>query len=456
MSKKIAAIVMALTLAASLTACGSSLTGKTQTASSASSSTVTSVSLPEESSESSTVSGSLSITAETTSQEPIASLGEEETSQEEMSVSSAASAQEEVVAVANMVSGGVIDTTDLFSNRDLRQTADLSEATSLTVSDGQTLTINTEGVYVISGTAENATIVVEAGDEDKVQLVLDGLTVTNEDFPVIYVKNADKVFITTTQGSENTLSVTGSFTADGDTNTDAVIFSRDDLVLNGLGTLNISSSDNGIACKDDLKVTGGTVNISCVADGIEVNDSFSMADGTVNIATYKDGIHAENDEDATQGTVYVCGGSLNISAGDDAVHGTSYVQIDGGALNLSAAEGIEGTYIQVNGGDVNIEASDDGINAAWKSNASTPTVEINDGTLTIVMGQGDTDGIDSNGNLIINGGTIDVTGQSPFDYDGQAQYNGGTLIVNGSQTDSITNQMMGGGMGGFGGGRGGR
>ena len=357
---------------------------------------------------------------------------------------------------SSIVEVSTLSVADLFSDRDLAQTADTANAKEIALKSGEDITITEEGTYVISGTAENAAIVVEAGDEDKVQLVLDGLTVTNEDFPVIYVKNADKVFITTTQGSENTLSVTGSFTADGDTNTDAVIFSRDDLVLNGLGTLNISSSDNGIACKDDLKVTGGTVNISCVADGIEVNDSFSMADGTVNIATYKDGIHAENDEDATQGTVYVCGGSLNISAGDDAVHGTSYVQIDGGALNLSAAEGIEGTYIQVNGGDVNIEASDDGINAAWKSNASTPTVEINDGTLTIVMGQGDTDGIDSNGNLIINGGTIDVTGQSPFDYDGQAQYNGGTLIVNGSQTDSITNQMMGGGMGGFGGGRGGR
>ena len=452
MSKKIAAILMALTLTVSMGACGS-LLNKTESKTAASGAATSASSTVQETSiATGTVSGGV------TSEEPIASLGEEETSQEEMSVStpSSSAAQEEVVAVANMVSGGVIDTTDLFSNRDLRQTADLSEATAITVADGQTVSITSEGVYVISGTAENATIVVEVGDEEKVQLVLDGVSITNEDFPAIYVKNADKVFITTTQGSENTLTVTGSFTADGETNTDAVIFSRDDLVFNGLGTLNISSTDNGIACKDDLKVTGGTLNISAVADGIEVNDSFSMADGTVNIATDKDGIHAENDEDTTQGTVYICGGTLNVSASDDGVHGTSYVQIDGGALNLSAAEGIEGTYIQINGGDITIQASDDGINAAYKSNVSTPTVEINDGNITITMGQGDTDGIDSNGNLIINGGTIDVTGQSPFDYDGQAQYNGGTLIVNGSQTNSITNQMMGGGMGGFGGGRGGR
>ena len=74
---------------------------------------------------------------------------------------------------------------------------------------------------------------------------------------------------------------------------------------------------------------------------------------------------------------------------------------------------------------------------------------MNDGSLTIQMGAGDTDAIDANGNIIINGGTIDITAQSPFDYDGTAELNGGTLIVNGEETDSITNQMMGGGMGGL-------
>ena len=71
------------------------------------------------------------------------------------------------------------------------------------------------------------------------------------------------------------------------------------------------------------------------------------------------------------------------------------------------------------------------------------------------MAQGDTDGVDSNGNLYINGGTISVNAQSPFDYDGEAQHNGGTIIVNGTETDQITNQMMGGGMMGGPGGMGG-
>ena len=110
--------------------------------------------------------------------------------------------------------------------------------------------------------------------------------------------------------------------------------------------------------------------------------------------------------------------------------------------------------IRINDGTIQIAASDDGVNAARKSSACTPTVEINGGSLTIVMGAGDTDGVDSNGDLIINGGTVDVTGSSAFDYDGTAQYNGGTIIVNGRQVSSIPNQMMGGMPGGFGGGKG--
>lgn len=338
-----------------------------------------------------------------------------------------------------------LTTAELFTSRDLEQTADLSEAQGVTVSDGETVTIKTGGVYVITGTASNAQILVNTSDDEKVQLVLDGVSITNESIPAIYVQNADKVFVTTTD-SENTLTVTGTFTADGDTNTDAVIFSRDDVVLNGTGTLNISSTENGISSKDDLKVTGGTINITCTADALEANDSVVIADGTISIKTGKDGIHAENDEDNTVGYVYIAGGTITIDAADDAIHATTIAQIDGGTLNITAAEGIEGTWIQINDGTINIEASDDGINAGQKSDFTTPTIEFNGGTTTINMGSGDTDAVDSNGHLLINGGTIDITAQSAFDYDGSGQFNGGTLIVNGTETTTLTNSMMGGGM----------
>ena len=145
-----------------------------------------------------------------------------------------------------------------------------------------------------------------------------------------------------------------------------------------------------------------------------------------------------------------------MSVGDDGIHAVSLVQIDGGTFTISAAECMEGTYIRINDGTFDLSSWDDGINAARKSSAySTPTVEINGGTINITMSAGDTDGIDSNGDIIVNGGTISVSGNSTFDYDGTAQLNGGTIYCNGQQVTEIPNQMMGGrgGMGDFGGGR---
>lgn len=348
---------------------------------------------------------------------------------------------------------GIIDTTNIFTKRDLIQTADTSSAKTLEVSDGQTLKITEEGVYVIKGTAKNCTIRVEADDTAKVQLVLDGVSITNDSTPAIYVVSADKCFVTT--GADSTLSVTGAFTADGETNTDAVIFSKDDLVLNGTAALTINSAQgNGVTGKDDVKVTGGTYNITSALDSIEANDSIAIYDGTFTINSSKDGLHSENSDDDTKGYVYIHGGTFTINAKSDAVQAVTYLQVDGGTFKLTAAEGFEATSIQINDGTIEISASDDGINGAQKSKSiGTPNIEINGGKLTIVMGQGDTDAIDCNGNITVNGGTIDITAQmSSFDYDGTATYNGGTIIINGQEVNSIPQSMMGGGgMGGRGG-----
>ncbi|MBQ1372253.1 MAG: carbohydrate-binding domain-containing protein, partial [Oscillospiraceae bacterium] len=288
-------------------------------------------------------------------------------------------------------SDGGAEQSEFFSQRDLEQSPDLSEAERLSVQDGTDITLRTEGVYILEGSAKNVTIYVEAGDEDKVQLVLQGLQVENDSFPVIYVKNADKVFVTTAADSENSLSVTGTFTADGSTNTDAVIFSRDDLVLNGLGTLTIRSTDNGISSKDGLKLTGGALTVQAQGHGLEANDTILLADGTISITAKQDGLHAENNDDSREGHIYIFGGTLTVNAGDDGLHAVSIVQIAGGSLNITAAEGIEGTWVQLNEGSVTIQASDDGINGTKKSTSYTTCVEINGGTLDITMGQGDTD-----------------------------------------------------------------
>ena len=340
---------------------------------------------------------------------------------------------------------------EIFTDRDLKQTAELEGAEMITLTSNQDISVTKEGVYVLSGDASNVTVTVDAGDEDKIQIVLDGVSVTNDKRPVIYVKSADKVFVTTTE-SENTLEVTGEFEADGDTNTDAVIFSKDDLVLNGLGTLSISSSDNAVSSKDTLKITGGKVNINCSGNAFEAHDAIEIADGTITVTQCNDGLHAEDSDDDSIGAVYISGGTFNIKAEDDAIHATTTIDIKGGSFTLEAGECIEGTYIRIDDGKIDITASDDGINAAAKSGQYTPTFEMNGGEITIKMGAGDTDGIDSNGNIVINGGTINVTGQSTFDYDGKAEYNGGTIIENGVETNSISNQQFGPGGKGPGGG----
>ena len=357
---------------------------------------------------------------------------------------------------ANVSTDGAIDASTLFSDRDLRQTAELTEAVNYTVSDGSDITISAAGVYVLTGSAKNVTVYVETGSNDKVQLVLDGLELVNDDFPAIYVKKTDKVFITTAENSENSLSVTGSFRADGTTNTDGVIFSRDDLVFNGLGSLRIESSDNGVCGKDSVKVTGGTITVSAADCALEANDLFAMSDGTVTLSATNDGLHVENDDEDAKGHVYIGGGSLSISVKDDGVHALSIVQIDGGSLDITAAEGIEGTWIQINDGTINISATDDGINGANKSSAFSARVELNGGTVSVNMGPGDTDGIDSNGDLLITGGTISVNAQSAFDWDGTLTWTGGAVSVNGTEVTEITNQFGAtGGFGGPGGGRGG-
>ena len=346
-------------------------------------------------------------------------------------------------------SGSIIDTSSLFTDRDLEQTADTANATEITVKSGEDITISEEGVYVISGTATDCTITVDADSAAKVQLVLDGVSITNADAPAIYVLSADKVFVTTASGSSNELTTTGEFAAIGDvTNIDGVIFAKDDLVLNGQGTLTINSSASGVVGKDDVKITGSTYNITATEHGIQGKDSVAIADGTFNITAGTDAIHAKNDEDLTLGYAYIAGGTFNLNGASDGIEGYAVVQIDGGDITIDSQEGIEGTYIQINGGTIDVTATDDGINASDKSSEYDIVLEINGGDVSVNMASGDTDALDSNGSLFITGGTVNITAQSAFDYVANASMTGGTVTVNGQQVSEITASMMGGGMGG--------
>ena len=386
---------------------------------------------------------------------------------ENTSVKTEMTVEEMQAAIDEAMSDAAIDITDMFTKRDLAGTYDESEAVKITLS-GKTaacnssnvqiedgvVTIKAAGVYVLSGTLTDGTIVVDAGDDDKVQLVLDGVSIMAADYAAIYAKNADKVFVTLAEGAGNSLTVSGDYVQTDDNNVDAVIFAKCDLTLNGTGSLTVKDNmGHGIVSKDDLVVTGGTYTIYSQDHCLNGKDSVRIADGTFNLSCDEDGIHAGND-DQQDGYVYIEGGDINISVGDDALHAEGLLIITGGEIDVSkSCEGVEGYKILVTGGDIDVVSSDDGFNAAGGSSGSgynhdgfgggpgmggvymdadsDAYIFITGGTINI---NADGDGIDSNGCIGITGGSVYVLGPSDngngaMDYGICAAITGGEIVA---------------------------
>lgn len=224
---------------------------------------------------------------------------------------------------------------------DESETNETENAASGVYISGNIITITKEGTYVLSGALSEGQIVVDA-DSAKVQLVLDNADITCASSAAIYVKNADKAFITLAEGSENILMNTAEYEEIDDNNIDAVIFSKDDLTLNGKGTLTINSEyGHGIVSKDDLKLVGGTYNITAENHALSGKDSVRIADGTYNLTSGKDGIHSENADDDEKGFVYIASGDFTIESTGDGIDASYVVQIDDGAFDITAGGGAE-------------------------------------------------------------------------------------------------------------------
>ena len=247
-----------------------------------------------------------------------------------------------------------------------------SDTNDTTASSCTTVTISEAGTYILSGSASNAQVIIDADKETKIQLVLDDLTLSCESSAPIYVRKADKVFITLADGSSLTLSTTGKFVAIDDNNIDAVIFSKDDLTLNGSGSLTINSPyGHGIVSKDDLVVTSGTYTMTCAKHGLSGKDSVRILDGTFDLTVTKDGIHASNDDDENLGYIYIAGGTFTINSDDDGMHADSTLYIEDGTIDIQKSyEGLKGQTITILDGDIDIVSSDDGINAANGSDSN--------------------------------------------------------------------------------------
>ncbi|MBO4358262.1 MAG: carbohydrate-binding domain-containing protein, partial [Erysipelotrichaceae bacterium] len=331
-----------------------------------------------------------------------------------------------------------------------------ADQVQITLSEGSVNTITDSGTYTQIDSNEvdaliyskadlliNGTGTLNLGSSDNHGIVSkDDLIITggtyNIDVAGVGMKGKDCLKIS----DGNFTIVSGKDAMKSDNQTDAY---RGYVYITG-GTFDITAGGDGIYGYNLVNIEGGSFNIETYSGsdadsykGIKSDCEIVISGGGFDIETVDDGIH-------TNGNILITGGEIDITSKDDAIHADGLVQIDDGTIVISAAEGIEGTYVLINGGNVDIKATDDGINAAQKSNEYTPTFELNGGYLTISMGQGDTDGVDSNGYIYINDGTIDITAQFPFDYDKGAEHNGGTIIVNGVETEEITNQFGTGGM----------
>ena len=249
---------------------------------------------------------------------------------------------------------GILDSSDMFTNRDKEIGYDEESAIAINLSDGastadsdsvvidgDTITIAEEGTYILSGSLTNGQIVVKA-ENAKVQLVLDNADISCETSAAIYVKAADKVFITTTDGSTNTVCTSGEFEAIDDNNIDAAIFSKSDLTLNGAGSLEVTCENgHGIVSKDDLVITSGEYVVDAGKHALSGKDSVRIAGGTFDLTAGRDGIHSENTDEEEKGFVYIENGSFTITSDGDGIDASYVVEIVDGSFDITAGGGYE-------------------------------------------------------------------------------------------------------------------
>ncbi len=389
---------------------------------------------------------------------------------------------------SNSTSSNVDDSSsddEMFTARDKEIGYDESECETITLADnastsslksvkidGNTITVSEEGTYIVSGTLSDGQIIIDGDKSEKIRLILDGVTMNSNTSAPIYVKQTDKLFITLAENSKNVLTNNKKFTADGDNNVDAVIFSKDDITLNGNGSLEITTNcGHGIVSKDDLKITSGTYSITSSSHALDGKDSVRIASGTFTLNSDKDGIHSENADDTSLGFIYIAGGTFKITSDGDGMDAAAYLTIldcnatvksGGGASNAekkqeefgqmsntssstdsdtASAKGIKANgNLTISGGTFSLDCADDAVH----SNAD---ISISNGNLTIATGD---DGVHADSSLKISGGTINVT-ESYEGIEGlEITVSGGTISV--VSSDDGLNAAVGNDSSGYGGG----
>ncbi len=248
-----------------------------------------------------------------------------------------------------------VEESEMFTERDYRTEYDENASVKISLNgdsiscdsdavkiSGTTVTILDEGTFVISGTLNNGMIIVNAGEKDKPQIVFDGVSITSKTSAPLYILEADKVFVTLAEGTENSLENGGEFEAIDDNNIDGAVFSKQDLTFNGSGSLMVTSpADHGIVCKDDLVFTGGTYTVNSASHGLDVNDSVRVTNTSISIDAGKDGIHVENEEDLEKGFFYGADGNFTIEAEGDGISAGAYLKVKDGTYAIVSGGGSE-------------------------------------------------------------------------------------------------------------------
>lgn len=365
-------------------------------------------------------------------------------------------------------------TASYFEASDLTATYDESKAskislqgTTATVSgdgvtvNGSTVEITKAGTYIVEGTASKVQLKVAAGKEDEVQIVFKNATLKNTEAPLL-VDTAKKVILTLADGTKNEVADESTSTVKG------AIYSDSDLTINGKGSLTVTgAASNAIKSKDGIRIVDATVTTTAKKHGVAVNDFVNVSGATLNLSADEDGIHSDNEDDVLLGNIYLTNTNITVNAGDDGINASNTMLIDEGATIdvQKSEEGLEARLIHQVGGTVTVKSSDDGLNAKdWTLESSegqgpgqqTKTVKaeaanvknlnqagevkivIDGGTLTV---DAEGDGLDANGSIEINGGTVVVNGptsgaNAALDYDDNGKLNGGTVLFvdNGEMT----------------------
>jgi hypothetical protein len=328
--------------------------------------------------------------------------------------------------------------------------------------DGGTVTITAAGTYRLSGSLSDGQVVVAAGEEDVVRIILDGAAVTSSTGSPFVVQSANEAIVYLEDGSSNSLGDASTYADQGTDAPSAALYSMADLTVAGTGSLTVNGNFNdGISSRDGLVLAAGAVTVDAVDDGIVGKDYAVLLDGAYQVTAGDDGFKSDNGEDEGRGWVLINGGTLNVNAGDDGIKAFNTLTIAAGTATVEESEeGLEAQHIIMSGGTATVTANDDGVNASGGSTSSTTTaeggmgggmgggemavgdytVDISGGLLTI---NSEGDGLDSNGNASISGGTVVVNGPTnngngALDVNGELAVTGGTVAAAGSAGMVVT------------------